>query len=562
VSLDRSSIEWLEPSNPVIVKNALAPEQGRIPLGRINVHSDAAHVVGLLNEQLNRHGLLVGSTGTGKSECSQWLVLGMVKAGYPVIVVDPHGQLHDALIRNLIVHAPEHAHRITSVDLTDEEHPVALNPLDVADRHGVEPRVSEIMDMMASQMQLSAGSAPRALNYAGLALTALCEANLALRARADTPLCTLLHVPRFFTDTEFRRLVCEMSENTGVREAFDPETGNYEQLTEKMQAEHVSPLMRAFQPLQRSQLFSNSLGASQNKLDWTRLMKENKVVIVKLARMSHQKKLGEFVGQLLLPMIRGSMDEWGRKKDPRTGQVRGRGCRIVIDEAATVIGSDGVAESLFAEARKWDVSVLPIAQYLSQFEEAGGEGLVKAIVNNTVSKIALNQPPESAVRLASAMKVDKDVIATLPDYHAIVSSPVGAGRPSAAYTVQLLRPLDETPPLVSMSAEERERRYDEVVARSQDELTNPAEQTRTDVLQATSRITEALGLILVERTLAPPPPAPDPAPAVPAPAPDLAPAPVQPVSAAVAPQPGSRITGASEAWQFGEFDEFDLETGE
>lgn len=568
VSLDRSNIEWLEPAQPVVIKKPLDPEKGRIPLGLINVHSDAAQCIGLWNSQLDQHGLLVGRTGTGKSETAQWLVFGMVKADYPVIVVDPHGALHDALVRNLLIHAPEHAHRIISVDLSDEEYPVALNPLDVPSRRAIEARVAEIMEMLGSQMQLSAGNAPRALNYAQLALTALCEANLVLRERPDTPLCTLLHLTRFYTSTEFRRLVCEFSENPGVHSAFDPETGSFEQLTEKVQAEHVAPLMRAFQPFETSQLFANTLGASQNKLDWTRLMRENRVVVVKLARMSHQKKLGEFVGRLILPMVRGSMDEWGRKKDPRTGQTHGRGCRIVVDEAPTLIASDGVAESLLSEARKWDVSILLISQFLLQYEETGGPSLVRALLNNTATKVVLRQPPASAAALASDMGgVEKDAIAELPRFHAIADTPGADGKASDAFTVQLLLPLDQTEPLAPVSDDERERLYDAVVARSRQELTNPADEMRRDVLAAPERITTALGLALNERTHAPL--SSSFAPSAPAPSaggtPDASDAarratdPASPISPPPRSDAASAIPGTPEAWEFGAYDEFDLE---
>lgn len=557
VSLDRSSIEWLEPSNPLVVADPLAPTPGLSPVGLVRVNSDDQAVVAISNASLDRHGLVLGRTGTGKSELYKWLIMGAIKADYPVIVIDPHGQLADGVVRDVIAHAPEHVHRLTFVDTSDPEFPVAINPLDVDRQEQVGSRVKAVQGMMETQFDLS--NAPRAQNILFLALTALSEANLVLRARGER-LCSVLHVLNFFTDDEFRRLICEVATNISVREYFDPE-GSFEQGSAKQQAELYGPIEHRLRRLQGDSLFANSLGASRNKLDWPTLMTEKRIVIVKLALLSEQAEIGAFIGNLLLPMIRNTMMQWGRREDHRLGTTVGVGARVFVDEAPTVLPKDGSAESLLAEARKADVGLVLAAQFLAQYDAVGGPATVKAVVANTASKIVLMQDVASAAPLAKNLGVDAEAISRLPNFHGYISTLSKDGQQGDTYTTRFLPPLTRMAPKVPISDDERMRRYDEVVTRSQDALTNPAAQMRADVLQATARITEALGLILIERTLAPPPPASDPAPAVPVPVP------VQPVSATVAPrpvapQPGSRITGASEAWQFGEFDEFDLEPSE
>ncbi|WP_348240159.1 hypothetical protein, partial [Salmonella enterica] len=85
-----------------------------------------------------------------------------------------------------------------------------------------------------------------------------------------------------------------------------------------------------------------------------RLVSENKIVLVKLARFSHQAQLGEFVGSLIVPWLLASMDDWGRKKDSETGQYVGTGCRVFVDEAPRLFRSpDSSVIKALAEARKW-----------------------------------------------------------------------------------------------------------------------------------------------------------------------------------------------------------------
>jgi hypothetical protein len=496
VTLDRSSIEWVEPDNPTIIADPLDPPAGLLPIGQIRVDSEDEAVVGLSNEDLNTHGLVVGRTGTGKSEFFKWQILGAVKAGYPIIVIDPHGQLANGVVRDIIAHAPEHVHRITFVDTSDSQYPVAINPLDVDRPDQVSNRVKMVQDMMASQFNLN--GAPRAQNILFLALSALCEANLVLRSRGAR-LCSILHVLNFFTDAEFRRYICEMSTNISVREFFDPE-GAFEQASQKQQAELYGPIEHRLRRLQGDDLFANSLGVSENRLDWPTLMREKRIVVVKLALLSEQAEIGAFIGNLLLPMILNTMMQWGRKQNASTGDPEGIGARIFVDEAPTVLPKDDpdndAANRILNEARKADVGLVLASQFLAQYDAM----TMKTVIANTASKFVLTQDVASAAPLAKNLGVDAEAISLLPNFHAFVSARDAQGQRSGTFTVRLLKPLTTMTPKVAITDDERRRQYDAVLGASRAQLTNPAAQIKADVFHAVEHIKVALSQELVERT--------------------------------------------------------------
>lgn len=418
---------------------------------------------------------------THNSELMKWLIFGVAKAGYPLVVDDPHGALCDDVLKALIINCPERADDIVYCDLSDSEYPVAFNPLDISNPAMVEPTVQSVMEMLATQMSLDSTGAPRATIFAKQALTALTEANLVLDD-PDTKM-TLLDVVPFFNDAEFRQLVVNFSTNLAVRQQFDPDTGPFEKMSERQQQELGAPINRAFSMLAASSSFAAVFSSGENKFNLGRLVAENKIILVKLSRFSHQAKLGEFVGALIVPWLLASMDDWGRKKNAETGHEVGTGCRVFVDEAPRLFRSpeSSVIQAL-AEARKWDLGVIMAAQFLNQFPREVKE----SALNNTASKIGLHTDMSGASEIAKALGgatkaiADGDMVA-LPNFHfygnILLPSPGAGLAPSGPFSAACLHPIKD-----KLSPEQIELR-ETVIARSRQLVTN-----RLDVVKAQQRI--------------------------------------------------------------------------
>jgi hypothetical protein len=382
---------------------------------------------------------------THNSEQLKRFIFGVAKANYPLVVIDPHGQLSDEILNALVINCPERLNDVVMCDLSDADWPVALNPLDVHHQTEIEPTVASIMEMLERQMNLAASGAPRAVPLAQQALSALCEANIHIKD-PDTK-CTLLNVTSFFIDTEFRRLVMEFCSNPSIRETFDPEKSPFETASESKQAEFSMPIIRAFQPLGSSDSFSAVFSSGENRLDFGKLISDRKIVLVKLASFTHQKRLGEFVGSLILPWLLSTMDAWGRHRDPDTGKADGVGCRVFVDEAPALIGPKSSAIELLAQSRKWDLGLITVSQYPSQFDAK----VLEALLANTKTKLCLALDPSEAKNLAASIagiggKVTASDIAALPNYHyygnVLLPTPEGGAAGSGAFSAACLPPID------------------------------------------------------------------------------------------------------------------------
>lgn len=508
VVVRRARVKPLPPTNPLIVNDPLEPEAGVIPLGIISRGTDDEKVIGMRNAELDQHAFIVGRTGTGKSVLLHWLIHGSIKAGYPVVVVDPHGSLGDDILRNIIRFAPERADDVVLLDFGNKLWPVALNPLDISDAEQVEPTVASVKEMLARQMSLGGDSAPRAVAYVTQALSVLAEANLYLHDPETK--CTLLQVPRFFQDTEFRQLLMNFCSNPSVREAFDPEMGLFEQMSTKQQLEIAAPINRAFQPLMNSRSFANSFAAGENRLDFAKLISANKIIILKIPRFGGQTELGSFVGALAIPYLLQSMDDWGRKPDPKTGELSGRGLRLFIDEAPTVCGPNSSAVSVLAEARKWDLGLVAAAQFPKQLDRAVEE----AFYANTASKISLALDPGGVGGMARSLAGDSKLIGTddivaLPNYAAYASvllSDAGGGKfTSGAFSMGTLPPLnvwaaqkEGTKPRSRLTDAEDEL-LERIAARSREIVCNPRDEVEEKRGRIVEDIRSALTQVLQDR---------------------------------------------------------------
>ncbi|WP_217924683.1 LAGLIDADG family homing endonuclease [Miltoncostaea oceani] len=447
------------------------------------------------------HLFLIGRSyvPTHNSVAMQWLVHGAIKANYPVVVVDPHGALGDDIVRNTILYAPERLEDLVIVDFSDEMWPVALNPLDITHKDQVEPTVGSVKEMLARQMSLSGDSAPRAVNFATQALSVMTEANL-YTSDPDTKL-TLLHVPRFFADSEFRQLLMNFCSNPSTRESFDPEQGLFEQLSDKQRIEYSAPIIRAFQPLSNSRSFANVFASGQNRLDFNRLVGEGKIIILKLSHFGGQGELASFVGSLSIPYLLQGMNSWGRTKDPDTGEYRGRGLRLFIDEAPTVCGPNSSAVTILAQARKWDLGLIAACQFPRQLDRSVEEEFYA----NTASKICLALDPQGVGGMARSLAGDSGLITSndvvaLPNYAAyqniLLSSEDGSKYTSGVFAVQTLPPMDVVAGRTEPFGEKEKKILEQVRERSRALICNPRDvieaKRNRDVEDIRSALVQAL----------------------------------------------------------------------
>ena len=87
-------------------------------------HRGYAQPVNVSTESRMRHMFILGQTGTGKSAFLETLIVQDINSGKGLCVIDPHGDLVEAILNQ---YPPDREHDLIVIDFVDREYPVSMN---------------------------------------------------------------------------------------------------------------------------------------------------------------------------------------------------------------------------------------------------------------------------------------------------------------------------------------------------------------------------------------------------------------------------------------------------
>lgn len=480
VSIDYGKLV-VRPKAPIVVPDPLNPPEGIIPIGIIDVGTAKEKAIGMPIAGLATHAYVCGTTGSGKSTLLEWLLYGLCKndVWWPgrydrgaVFVVDPHGELVDAVAQNVLAFAPERADDMVILDFGDTEWPIAFNPISIRSQDEIEGTVNAVKDMILKMLNLSPDSAPRAVNYTEQAVWALCEANLRGLDTHPNLHLTLLQVPEFFTNKEFRQLVMQFCTNIAIKTAFGPD-GPFEMLGERQQLDHVLPILRTFDTLSTKDSFGNVFGQSESKINFAKWVRERKIVLMKLPAITGgDSAVAKFIGAMVTPMTIASLAKWAHEPD--------LSAFLVIDEFQNYATES--FKDLLAQTRKyglWAIAVNQVPQDLPN-------DVLRGVQSNTQTKFA-GRLDSQAVRMISdfiasgaAYPRPEDIV-SMDSYWFWANVKMADGTNSGPFAMKgLAPPLDARNPLFGSRYEEGkanvERVLPQVRASSRLALSSPRDE--------------------------------------------------------------------------------------
>lgn len=111
---------------PVSLKNG---QKLDVLLG-VNRHHGSETAIGLTEAERERHIYIIGGTGNGKTTMMLYAITQDIKAGKGLAVIDPHGDLAEAVLR----HIPENRIKdVVYMNPDDLTHPIGVNLLELPD---------------------------------------------------------------------------------------------------------------------------------------------------------------------------------------------------------------------------------------------------------------------------------------------------------------------------------------------------------------------------------------------------------------------------------------------
>ena len=387
------SIDWVECKKLEPPRNLPAEKanESLTLLGQSNFRG-TGRIFGIKEDDRRRHLYIVGKTGMGKTTLLENMIFSDMRRGKGVAVIDPHGDLADAVL-NFV--PKNRTNDVVLFDPSDREFPVSFNMLeckDSAHRHLV---ASGVLGVFKKIFAESWG--PRLEHILRNTLLALIEA----------PGTTMLGVMRMLVDGDFRQQILKNVTDPMVLSFWENEFGAWrpQQVTEA-----ISPIQNKVGQFLSNSLLRNILGQPKGSIDLRFAMDRGKIIVINLSK----GKIGEDNSAMLGAMLvtKFQLDVMSRADLPENER---RDFYLFVDEFQN-FATDAFA-TILSEARKYRLNLTVANQYLAQMPDEVRD----AVFGNVGTMISFQTGFDDAESLANqfggeAAQIDAADIGNLPKF--------------------------------------------------------------------------------------------------------------------------------------------------
>ncbi|MEX2318712.1 MAG: DUF87 domain-containing protein, partial [Bauldia sp.] len=307
-----------------------------------------------------RHLYVVGQTGTGKSTLLLNLIDQDLAAGEGLALLDPHGDLAEAVLHHVPRRRTNHLVYLNPADLA---RPIGFNPLARVPEN-LKPIVAD--GVVAAFRHVWPDSWGPRLDYI---LTN------AVRALLDVPGATLLMLPRLLIDEAFRTGVVHRHVRDPVVRSFW--LNEYAGYSPGFRNEAISPIQNKIGKALMTPSLRNMLAQPRSTISLRRLMDEGAIVVCNLAKGA----LGEGTAHLLGALIATSLAQAALSRADTPAAER-RVFHLYADEFQS-FATESFA-LILSEARKYALTLTLGHQYLAQLPDS----LRSSVFGNAGSIIA------------------------------------------------------------------------------------------------------------------------------------------------------------------------------
>ena len=354
-----------------------------------------------------QHVLLLGQTGTGKSTLMQNLVAQDAARGQGFCLIDPHGDLAEAV-------CAQNYDNVLHWDVADPTCSLGYNPL-TRTSEALRPVVaSGLIEALKKQWADAWGARmEHLLRYAILALL-------------EQPRADLRDIMRLFTERSFQNQVLARVTDEQVRSFWLQE---YPALNYKSAADGVAPIANKLGAFLAHPLVRKAMCKPQEPIRFRRLMDQGGRLVVNLSK----GRLGGDTANVLGGLITASIlhAAFTRQDQPEAAR---RPFSLYVDEFHN-FSTDAFA-NLLSEIRKYGVSVTMAQQNLQQNDPEVQNALLGNVGTLIAFRLGVFDTPIMTKQMPDRTSQD---FTQLPNYRAFAQVMCGGMR-SDAFTLYTLPP--------------------------------------------------------------------------------------------------------------------------
>ncbi|MYC06795.1 MAG: type IV secretion system DNA-binding domain-containing protein [Chloroflexi bacterium] len=384
------------------------------------------------DDLLRRHHLYVARTRMGKSTLMHNIVAHKLKEkaagrdGDAIVVVDPHADLVDGLLRQV----PESlASSVRLIDLADPRGAPGINVLDTrvfADRDRTADSVVRVAKGLWDQW------GPRMQSILEQTVKTLHEANEHPSTGDDEQL-TILDGLTLISDDKFKEGVLAKVTDPFLLQWWARDFGKWRRET---RADALAPVQTRLSYYASSKRARAILGQPRSTIDLRRTIHDGGILLVSTAQGSVGRDVAALVGASLLNLVDAVIREQGSLPPEKR-----RGALVVVDEMQSMPGVD--YESMLSELGKFGASFILATQSLAKLDNLSRtmrDTLLANVGCLAVFQVAGSDARQLVWELGKG-RVTEDDIVSLAVHNCYVRATVGKER-MPAFSMMVRKPED------------------------------------------------------------------------------------------------------------------------
>ncbi len=295
-----------------------------------------------------RHMYIIGKTGVGKSEFLKDMIMQDIRSGHGLAVIDPHGDLIEDMLPMI---PPERAEDVILFDPSDTSRPMGFNMLEAETEEQKHYVVSSIIGLMYKLFD------PNKTGIIGPRFEhAIRNAMLTVMYEKGS---TFIEVVRILTDATYVQELLPKVQDPIIRRYW---TDQIAQTSDFHKSEVLDYIVSKFGRFVTNKMIRNIIGQSDSAFNFRKVMDEQKILLVNLAKGKIGEENSSFLGLILVPKILvAAMSRQNIPKEQRKDFF------LYVDEFQNFATPDFA--QILSEARKYKLNLVVANQFIGQMEE-------------------------------------------------------------------------------------------------------------------------------------------------------------------------------------------------
>ncbi|HRF28703.1 MAG TPA: TraM recognition domain-containing protein [Candidatus Saccharibacteria bacterium] len=387
-----------------------------------NIHHNSSTLIGLTEQERERHEYIIGGTGNGKTTLLQYQIVQDMQCDKGIAVVDPHGDMAETLLRHV---PPERIKDVIYFNPDDLEYPIGLNLLELTPGLTGNELLRE-KDIITESVISVFRKIFSDEDTGGHRIEYVLRNTIQTALTVENP--TLFTVFDLLNDPKYRKSIIKTLEDKNLINFWKNEIGKAGDMQKVKMAAGITAKIGRF-------LFSASarqiLEQPKSTIDFDDIINNGKILICNFSKGLLGEDTSELFGITVLAKL-----QLASLRRARLEQSKRRPFYLYVDEFQNFATTSFV--QMLSEARKYKLFLTMAEQSTSQQSDQQMVSIIMANVGTVISFRTGNPQDERVLLPLFSPYIEQGEISNLPAFNFYAKlSAVKAQEPLSGQTLLL-----------------------------------------------------------------------------------------------------------------------------